>query len=91
VFLAVPEGRVLANVKRMGKAHTQNRRLQFNHWLINHCRLAVFKPTNMTNYYGRVMSTWYAVKTRLFAAHWAGKPLLWHIYPQEENAHIGQS
>lgn len=86
VFLAVPEGRALADV---------------NHWIGHtlkagdyraegNLRLAVL-PFLPPEDYDRLLwacdLNFVRGEDSFVRAHWAGRPLIWHIYPQEDEAH----
>lgn len=85
-FLAVPEGRVLANVSVWAK---QNLTLG-DCITIGSLTIAVL-PFLSPSQYDQLLWACDVNMVRgedsFIRGHWAAQPLLWHIYPQEENAH----
>lgn len=86
-FIAIPEGRVLANVNTWA-----NTTLKVGDCLTNGSVTIVVLPFLSPTQYDQLL---WACDINLvrgedsfIRAHWAGKPLLWHIYPQEERAHL---
>ncbi len=86
-FLAIPEGRVLANVY-----HWLGKTLAVGDCVtIGTLTIAVI-PFLLPDDYDRLLWACDLNIVRgedsFIRAHWANRPLLWHIYPQQENAHL---
>ncbi|HET8732020.1 MAG TPA: elongation factor P maturation arginine rhamnosyltransferase EarP [Moraxellaceae bacterium] len=85
-LILVPEGRALGNVQDwVGRSLHAGERVQRGALTV------VVLPLLATDDYDRLLAgcSLNAVRGEdsLVRAHWAGAPLLWHIYPQEEDAH----
>jgi uncharacterized repeat protein (TIGR03837 family) len=86
-LLLVPEGRVLADVERwLGRALAAGDR-----GLRGNLTVAVLPLLDHADYdrllWGCELNL-VRGEDSLVRAHWAGHPLLWHIYPQDEDAHL---
>jgi uncharacterized repeat protein (TIGR03837 family) len=85
-FLAIPEGRVLANVSLWSKQNLTSG----DCITIGSLTIAVL-PFLSPNQYDQLLWACDVNMVRgedsFIRGHWAARPLLWHIYPQEENAH----
>ena len=86
-FLAVPEGRALANINTWAKQTLR----AGDSISVGSLTLAVL-PFLSPEQYDQLL---WACDVNLvrgedsfIRAHWAAQPLLWHIYQQEENAHL---
>ena len=86
-FVAVPQGRVLANVNTWA-----NTILKAGDKLtvgaVTVAVLPFLSPTQYDQLLWACDINMVRGEDSLIRAHWAGKPLLWHIYPQEEQAHL---
>ncbi len=86
-FIAVPEGRVLANVNAWANT-TLKTSDQFSRGSVT---IAVLPFLNSTQYDQLLWAcdlNCVRGEDSFIRAHWAGKALLWHIYPQQEQAHL---
>ena len=85
-FLAIPEGRVLANVSVWAKRHLTSG----DCFTVGALTIATL-PFLSTSQYDQLLWACDVNMVRgedsFIRGHWAARPLLWHIYPQEENAH----
>ncbi len=86
-FVAIPEGRVLANVNTWA-----NTILKAGDKLtvgaVTVAVLPFLSPTQYDQLLWACDINMVRGEDSFIRAHWAGKPLLWHIYPQEEQAHL---
>jgi uncharacterized repeat protein (TIGR03837 family) len=86
VFLAVPEGRVLAEVNRWS-----GRELRAGDRLTQGKLSVAVLPFLSPDDYDRLLwacdLNFVRGEDSFIRAHWAGRPLVWHIYPQEDDAH----
>jgi uncharacterized repeat protein (TIGR03837 family) len=85
-FLAVPEGRVLANVSAWSKQNLSSG----DCITIGSLTIAVLPFLSPTEYDQLLWAcdvNMVRGEDSFIRGHWAARPLLWHIYPQEENAH----
>jgi uncharacterized repeat protein (TIGR03837 family) len=71
----------------MGKYDTQSRR-QINVGAVTVAVLPFLSPTQYDQLLWACDINMVRGEDSFIRAHWAGKPLLWHIYPQEEQAHL---
>jgi uncharacterized repeat protein (TIGR03837 family) len=85
--LAIPEGRVLANVNTWA-----NTTLKVGDKLTVGAVTVAVLPFLSPIQYDQLLWACDINMVRgedsFIRAHWAEKPLLWHIYPQEEQAHL---
>jgi len=85
-FLAITEGRVLANVSVWAKQNLKSG----DCLTIGSLTIAIL-PFLSPSQYDQLLWACDINMVRgedsFIRGHWAARPLLWHIYPQEENAH----
>ena len=86
VFLAVPEGRVLANINgwcgqalKVGDLYRQGN--------LTLAVLPFLSPEDYDRLLWACDLNFVRGEDSFVRAHWAGRPLVWHIYPQEDEAH----
>ncbi len=86
-FVAIPQGRVLTNVNTWA-----NTTLKVGDKLtvgaVTVAVLPFLSPTQYDQLLWACDINMVRGEDSFIRAHWAGKPLLWHIYPQEEQAHL---
>jgi uncharacterized repeat protein (TIGR03837 family) len=86
-FIAIPEGRVLANINTWA-----NTTLKVGDKLTVGAVTVAVLPFLSPIQYDQLLWACDINMVRgedsFIRAHWAEKPLLWHIYPQEEQAHL---
>ena len=85
-FLAVPEGRVLANVSVWAKRHLTSGDC-FTVGSLTIAILPFLSPSQYDQLLWACDVNMVRGEDSFIRGHWAARPLLWHIYPQEENAH----
>ncbi|HEX5277973.1 MAG TPA: elongation factor P maturation arginine rhamnosyltransferase EarP [Fluviicoccus sp.] len=87
VFLAVPEGRVLAEVSRWcGRELRAGDRLSQGSLSI--AVLPFLSPDEYDRLLWACDLNFVRGEDSFIRAHWAGRPLVWHIYPQDDEAHM---
>ncbi|WP_417763807.1 elongation factor P maturation arginine rhamnosyltransferase EarP [Shewanella sp.] len=88
--LLVPRGRALTSVAD-ALATTTEQLFQQRHYLQGKLALHVLPMTNQEQYDQLLWSCDFNIvrgEDSFLRAQWAGKPFIWHIYPQDEDAHI---
>ena len=86
-FVAIPEGRILTNVNTWAKT-TLNVGDKLTIGAVTIAVLPFLSPVQYDQLLWACDINMVRGEDSFIRAHWAGKPLLWHIYPQEENAHL---
>lgn len=87
VFLAVPEGRALADVCAWaGQPLRAGDRIRRNGLCV--AVLPFLSPEDYDRLLWACDLNIVRGEDSFVRAHWAGRPLIWHIYPQEDAAHL---
>lgn len=88
--LLVPQGRALTSVAD-ALATTTAELVKQQHYYQGQLALHILPMTNQEQYDQLLWSCDFNIvrgEDSFLRAQWAGKPFIWHIYPQDENAHI---
>lgn len=91
VLCLVPEGRVVASLKQVQALSVAGKPGRENEYRLGALRLKVI-PFRSQPEYDRLLSLCDFNLVRgedsFVRAQWAGKPMLWHVYEQEDGAHL---
>ncbi|MDI1302645.1 MAG: elongation factor P maturation arginine rhamnosyltransferase EarP [bacterium] len=87
-LMLVPEGRALPEVARWAGVDTLRAGDRLHRGALSIAILPLLDHADYDRLLWGCALNLVRGEDSLVRAHWAGKPLLWHIYPQDEDAHL---